>query len=410
MMAHIERPHFTVWLARRPVPVLVGAVLGFLACCAAGRSAAQRQPFGEFVRFHTGIAPDTHFYPTFSQTLNLARSHVQPGKVLVIIGGNSVMQGVGQRVNEIWTRTLQSELGDKFVVLNLAMRGGAPNEFGALVAERLLHEGVPTLYVVGTVHQYFGGEWDGLQYRYFFWDAAGKGLLPPEPRREAWLATQFAERYAHDEPMQERRRRGTCDGWTYAADLWNLLTYRSFATIWTPLTHPHFWRRHSELTDTDPGNTIPWEIRYRPATLTPSMNILRSAFESPQGKVVLDHSQDETLRSAYEFKLPEALRRRTLMVLRLEGTYYRSRLKPEEQQRYADVHAAYADLMRSVGLRAQIIGGDFVDVDYHDRSHLSESGGRKLGVQLAPTIRAMAVEEGLLPAADSERPHGVTSK
>lgn len=391
-MAHTDRPTVAAWLALRPFPVLLGTVLGFVACCLAGRWAATQQPYDEFVRFHQGIAPDSHFYPTFSQLLNLARSHVRPDTTLVIVGGNSVMQGVGQTAAGVWTRALQQELGDRFVVLNLAMRGGAPNEFGALVAEKLAAEGVPLLYVTGTVHQSWGTEWDGTQYRYLFWDAWGKGLLPAEPKRDAWLSSGFAARYEHDEPMQELRRRGWCDGVTYAADLWNFLAHEAVSTVWTPPTHPKFWQPRAALTDPDPGDRIQFEARHRPASVAPSMKILRRTIDADLSRAVLSGEQDDLLRKNYELLLPDVLRDRTLLVLRFEGAFYRSQLSAADQEKYAAVYDAFARLIESTGLRTQIIGRDWTDRDYYDLSHLSEQGGRRLAQELAPSIRKLSDE------------------
>ena len=42
------------------------------------------------------------------------------------------------------------------------------------------------------------------------------------------------------------------------------------------------------------------------------------------------------------------------------------------------------------GLHAQLIGEDYDERDYADRSHFSEKGGRKLAEDLAPTVRAMS--------------------
>ena len=55
----------------------------------------------------------------------------------MIVGGNSILHGYGQNADQIWTRHLQELLGDRYCVLNLAMRGGFPAEFAGPIAEAL---------------------------------------------------------------------------------------------------------------------------------------------------------------------------------------------------------------------------------------------------------------------------------
>jgi len=388
------RPTFLARLARRPFPIFLGLAVGFLGCCIAGRVAARQQPFKNFVRFHIGLAPESHYYPTFSQTLNLARQKAKPGKTLVVIGGNSVMQGVGQRVNYVWSGELQRLLGDDYVVLNLAMRGQHPNEFGGHIAERLAADGVPVIYVtIGVPHLHWGCDWDGSStYRYFFWDAWGKGFVPPDPRRDQWLDEDFFTRHAKDQPALEARRRGRIDGITYAHDLWTSVSDRYRATVWTQMKYPRFWRPHREGLDTDPGSTFPWELFNNENTVVTEVGNLRVTLESPVSKALLRGEQYDDVANEFAAYLPDVLRPRTLYVLRLEGAYYRKRLTPDEQTTYVEVHKRYADAVRQGGMNVVVVGEKYEDKDYFDRSHFSESGGRKLAAEVAPVVRAMAAE------------------
>lgn len=389
MTSHL-RPRFAVWLAGQPWPLLLGVCAGFLACCAAGRWAARQQPFQSFVRFHGGIAPDAHFYPTFSQTLNLARAHVQPGKTLVLVGGNSILQGVGQRAEFIWTKALARELGDRYTVLNLAMRGGFPHEFASLVAERLVADGVPLIFLtIGTINTGWNCDWDGLTYRWFFWDAWGKGLLPDDERRNRWLAEGFDTRYAHDEAMQERRRRGLIDAVLYADDLWNYLAYRFVGTLWTPRKNLPLWAPHRRTVDGDRGDLVPLQRRFPESTREFEMRVLRAVFGTQAAAALERGEGGDLVRAEYEAFLPTILRERTLYVFRLEATQYRQRLTSDEQARYERTYEGFAHALTEGGLHAVLVGKDWTDEDYFDRSHLSEAGGRRLARELAPVIREL---------------------
>jgi hypothetical protein len=385
-----------VRLARRPVPVLLGVVTGFLACCVAGRVAAEQQPFQNFVRFHTGIAPDSHYYPPFSQVLNLARERAHTGKILVVVGGNSILNGVGQREKYIWTRYLQEQLGDDFVVLNLALRGNDPCEFGGLVAERLIAEGVPVVFVTsvldGTIDVGTRGTWDGFLYRYFFWDAWGKGLVPPDEDRDQWLRDEFFTKFHIGSPDREFRYRGLVDGAVYACDLWNTVAYCYLGTIWSPLKYPLFTQPHRQLPDPDPGETLPFENWNREELVPSELKIVRRRIDSPSSDTLLRGDSDKHFSTAFRKHLPSTLCDRTLFVLRAEGVYYRDRMTAEDQARYRAVSQRLPQALIRGGIHAQSVGENYAMWDYVDRSHFSEKGGRKLAADLAPTIRAMAAK------------------
>jgi hypothetical protein len=380
-------------LARRPVPILLGVVVGFLACCVAGRVAARQQPFKNFVRFHPHIAPDSHHYPTFSQTLNLARQHAKPGKVLVIVGGNSVMHGVGQRAEHLWSKHLEQLLGDRFVVLNLAMRAGHPHEFGATIAERLTAEGVPVVYVTSYADVFTEtSDWDGTTYKYFFWDAWGKGLIPPDARRDEWLRGGFAERYAGAPAVHERRHSGAIDGLAYARDLWNYVANRYRATVWVPLKYPRFWRPHREYPDQEAGDTVTFRQRNPESGTADELKRLRASTTRWPGPGLLANEAETEAEIARQYRgyVAAPMHARTLFVFRLEAAYHRDRLAPAERDAYCEVFRRYTAAVSRAGFAAQLVGENYVEGDYADRSHFSERGGRKLAEDLAPTVRAMS--------------------
>src|SRR5262249_40373880 len=97
------RPPGTLDRLVLPFPLLLGCVLSFLGCCLAGRLEAWHPLFKHFARFHQLIAPDSRFYPTVHEVCNLVRTEVPADRIAVLVGGNSIMQGIGQR-EHIWTR------------------------------------------------------------------------------------------------------------------------------------------------------------------------------------------------------------------------------------------------------------------------------------------------------------------
>jgi lysophospholipase L1-like esterase len=376
-------------LAHRPVPVLMGIVAGFLACCIAGRLAARQQPFENFVRFHPGTAPDSHYYPPFSQVLNLARQRALPGKVMVLIGGNSILNGVGQREAQIWTRRLQELLGDDYTVLNLALRGNWSHEFGGLIAERLVAEGEPVIFVTTSLEPGASIDWDGNHYRYFFWDAWGKGLLPPDDERDQWLDDTFFKMQPTGSPGRELRYRGLVDGTVYACDLWNTVAYQYLGTVFSPLKYPRFWEAHRKLPDSDPGETLPFEIQNREGLIPAEHNVMLRFARSPLADALLRGESNERATAPYRF-IPSTLVDRTLLVYRLGGVYYRERLPPEDLERYLAYNRLVPQVVARNGFHTQLVGEGYTIRDYSDASHFSEPGGRKVAEELAPTIQKMA--------------------
>jgi hypothetical protein len=382
--------------ARRPVPVLLGVVAGFLGCSLAGRLAAQQQPFENFVRFHRGISPEVNFYPTFSQVLNLARQRVQPGKILVVVGGNSIFHGYGQRESEVWTRRLQELLGERYVVLNLALKGNDPFEFGGLVAERLASEGVPLVFVTisldGNISTTASGEWEGRLYQYFFWDAWGKGLLPPDETRDQWLSDDTSWKNYYGTNRRELRYRGLVDGAVYASDLWNFVGYRYFCSVYSPLKCVKFWDAHRKMTDPDPGSTLPPDRYNREAEVPSSLQIMQSWIHSPTADALLKGEGDDVLAKQYRHFLPTALRKRTLFVFRYENMFNFERLPPDDQEKYRSVIRRLPTVLDGEDFNVRLIGEDYNVQDFIDRSHFSEQGGSKVATDLAPSIRSIAAK------------------
>jgi hypothetical protein len=133
-----------------PWALLLGALLSFLGCCAAGAWYSRQPVYENFQRFHQLITPESLHYPTASQVLALARAQLPPDRVAVVVGGNSVLNGCGQRPERLWSRALQAALGDDYRVLNLAVRGAYPPELGGAIAEALGREHPRVLFITLT--------------------------------------------------------------------------------------------------------------------------------------------------------------------------------------------------------------------------------------------------------------------
>lgn len=373
--------------------LLGGIVLGFLGATWQGhRAAVYSKPDG-FRRFHQRISPDTLYYPPYAMLEHLALARWSPGKTLVIIGGNSVLNGVGQPADEVWSLRLQELLGDSYVVVNLAFRGSYPTQAAALVAESLLERGLSVLYVANTNPPAGTGRAPGGASGYTYWQALHRGRLATyAPRDESirrWLAgLPPGERRQQDEESLGAR----LEAWFRPQSLWHHVGYRHCFTVWNSVLASDFWVPRDKLPDNEP-DAVPLADRFR-LNLTEEMAIIRSYSESlavagTDGGWQLEAGNRQRLVDDIAATMVPRLRPRTLMLLSQNAPYYRDRLGTTERARDAFVYSACAQIWRDHGIACEIAGEGFEPIDFSDRTHLSKDGGRKLARLVARRITEM---------------------
>jgi hypothetical protein len=89
----------------------------------AGHWAGKQNLFFSYQRIYHLISPEGFFYPSLDNLTVLVSHLAAKEKILVVVGGNSVFAGVGQKKEELWTKELQRLLGEDFTVVNLAFSG-----------------------------------------------------------------------------------------------------------------------------------------------------------------------------------------------------------------------------------------------------------------------------------------------
>lgn len=370
-----------------PVPLLAGALLAFVACCAAGRVLSRQNQYEDFTRFHPYLNPQTLYYPTASQVRALALARLDPRKIAVIVGGNSVLAGVGQRVSHLWTSKLQGLLGADYCVLNLGMPQAQPAEFGGVVAEMLAADGMKLIYVTDVEAKANLGDPDGILYRYFFWDAYFKGLLLPDPAREhhlSLLPRWRGEKLGFGELRAGRR----LDGLLFFQDLWTTCALRKVNTVWPgsprdSLTRPR--RLHADAWDgLPPRYAAHLEGQYREvvqAWATNSVAVVAGKSASPLARSLLA-------------SFPAPTRARSLVLVMRESPHFVDQLPRRIRADYCWAMAQAVEVLGAAGFAAVGVGEDFSTEDFVDGCHLSEQGGSKLAHTVAPQVRALAARLG----------------
>lgn len=367
-----------------------GIITGFGGAVVAGYQATDYSKPSHFYRFHQGISLEGRFYPPFSMLENLALAAWKPGRTVVIIGGNSILLGVGQTESELWSRELQNLLGESYAVVNLSFSGSYPSEAGALVAESLVRRGVPVIFVSNTAPGPVARPYESI-YAYLFWDAFYKQRLLPNALRAAELAYRDVALLPEARVnLTKGRLTGRLDAVLRFDELWHHVAYRHFFTLWVANARDEFWRPRDAISD-QLAASAPLDMRFKD-NFDLEMNITRSftaVYAETDGKggwKPTEPSLQQAARDIEEIFTPP-LRARMLILLFRNCPFYRLRLTPSEQARDDLVFDVYAKLWREHGIASLTVGSDFDSNDYSDRAHLSPDGGRKLARLVAAQVR-----------------------
>ncbi|HZY83779.1 MAG TPA: hypothetical protein VFE78_03045 [Gemmataceae bacterium] len=381
-----------------PWPLLLGVAASFLACCAFGAWYGRHNVYDNFARFHEKISPESLHYPSASQVLALARARLPRDKVAVIVGGNSIMHGTGQRAELLWTKALQARLGDDYRVLNLAMRGALAGEFGGAVAEAFSREHPRVIFVTLTNYG-VGGSPDGALYEYFYWDAFYKGLLLPSAEREALL--RRVESVRDPDKFAELKRQARLNSYCCFNDLWNALAYSRLSTVWARPVYDHPFRPRKRFPDGDLGPAVPFASRYAPAQVPFVVQRIRTWTQFGRGLLPykvgaggdapeIDLERSDTVRQL-RADFPAPCRPRTLVLFPYENPYYFSQLSPAEQAADRQLVLDQVRAAEGAGFASLAVGRDFTVEDCYDGGgHYTEQGGFRLAGEVAPKVRDMA--------------------
>jgi hypothetical protein len=390
-----------------PSAVILGVLAGFGAMCCLGRQAARLDYHENFVRFTPWTAPDTKYYPTVNELMAIVRHEARPGQVLVIVGGNSVLLGVGQPPARIWTKRLQEKLGSRYCVLNFAFRGTTPNDMGAVAAEALRQEYPRQIYIANAPPLQRIDAAGSIVYRFMFWDAYHKGLLVNDPARAQEIEVN-AEAADYAEGLRELRIRAWLDRWLYFQDLGNYLAYTKVSTVWDSY-FPGVVGFQNPLQFTDPRRIFPdpepdylsisARARFPESSTAVELQNVRELSaagfaKDADGKWAPVAPIWEKLRNDIATAFPESLRRRTLILIGHSSPFYVDRLTPDERERDGLACAQALNEWEQAGYASMAYGVNFTVDDYGDRTHLTWHGGQKLADAVAAKVSEMSQKLG----------------
>lgn len=385
----------------QPLTLLAATLLGLGALAWAGRAVTNHNWHRNFVRFHYMIAPESQYQPTVGEMRAIIRDQCRPDQILVVVGGNSIFQGVGQPVEKLWTRRLQELLGDRYALVNLAFRGSSPTDAGALAAESLRDEFPRQIYLANVPPFTTAAAAGSIDYSFMTLDALHKGWLLDHPERNSQVADRLSRPDLYPN-FRELDLGARLDAALRFRELWNWWSATrafTFPTSLTPEAKRAFLPRNA-LPDTERDfDEIPFAERYAPRFLETEMLITRNTTaqyytRTPDGGWQISEFELAQFRKFAGWAFPDRLKARTLIVLSRNSPFYTSKLSGAEQARDELAFRDCAAAWRELGYAATEYGTGFKEDDFGDRTHLTVSGGHKLAARLAPEIRALANKLG----------------
>ena len=100
---------------------------------------------------------------------------------------------------------------------------------------------------------------------------------------------------------------------------------------------------------------------------------------------------------------PNSFKQKTLILLAYNAPYFANQLSRDEYATYEFAFSQGKSWLIKAGYHSVLVGPDLTNRDFADRGHLAASGGQKMAGDIAPEIRAMAVQLGYLQAASAEK-------
>lgn len=396
------------WLGRLFAPkiFLVSAVFGFLICCGLGYLTTLKNQYGDIPRFGVYVGPQASLFPTASQLLAYTKAHARDDQVLVVVGGSSVMNGVGQSNEQLWTKKLQQSLGDKFAVVNLAMRSCSTYEVACFIAEAMLKQHRKVIFVTGTQAAYGWSVIGRPPYAHYYWDAKFHDLLLDFPERDQALKNSEKDLPSFGwtpESLTELKLGEWLNSKLYQYELWNTVGHRYFFTSYSAVAAGAtelkgvYWPRKKLPQNMEAEETFP----------LPSEEFARSFFPTVLSKFVVWNEKSkqwektgkawDTAQDTIRTNLVPQLRPHTLLVLSYYNPYFRHKYLTKPQQHSEKLaYSLTQDLFKKEGVRSIRSGDAYNPADFRDPIHLSPSGGQRLAIDVAKEVKEMAKELGYL--------------
>jgi hypothetical protein len=320
---------------------------------------------------------------------------------VVIIGGNSIFNGVGQRASEIWTDRLREHLGHDYAVFNFASCGEQPFEGAYWVAESLLARGRKVLYVTVAMPTASGAPEGGKVYGYLYWDAHEKKLLVRSSQRDSLIESRVA---MMDEKERDRiaelKLRMQLDKLVHFQDLWTAVGYTQVFTVWTQHTEASPFKARKLYADLQ-ADPAPVASRFSNSSgFARELSTVRAYCDgffdiTPTGWQAREQSW-RNLLTEMKGLVPDQFKKNCLVVVACNPPYFLNKITPAERDRIALATTRSEQLWKTAGYHAVAASAAeaFEDEDFKDCWHLTGSGGKRMASLVAGRVLNLNRELG----------------
>ena len=325
----------------------------------------------------------------------IAESQSNQDQTIVVVGGNSIFNGIGQQISELWTDELRKDLGGKFAVFNFANPGSLPFEGAYWTAESLLKRGHKVIYVTVAVPTQAGVPDGEKIYGYMYWDAHEKNMLFPSKERESLIASRLS---MTDEKEKARvadlKMCMQLDNLFHFQDLWSAVGYAKVFTVWTEPTASNPFKPRYKYGDLQPY-PLPVEKRFGSAK---ELSVVRGYCDGffDITPTSWSQKQDAWKRLSAEMAglIPGECKKNCLVVIAGNPPYYLNRITPDERARIKKATELSVKGWTESGYHAAAAGARLTNEDYRDCWHLVGLGGKKMARLVAENVVTINREIG----------------
>ena len=383
-----------------PKCFIFGILIGFIFCCIYGYFISRTADLGQFSRFYRLIQPESFYYPTASELLETARHSVAKDKILVLIGGSSVLRGTGQDPDEVWSDTLQQLLGDQYKVLNYAADGASFSSFGGAAFRMLRQEYPKIIFIAGAYQLNSEGRMDGLPpYDYLFWDAYYKHLFSPS-QNEAEIIKKIRKEEMSSKEGMELHLMSFLDSYFYFRNLWNWVSYHYLFTMFSEFVYNHPFKPrhiyHEELLDPPLEKRFIDEESFRNYQKIIQQTVVGQINDFSQNPLQIKPNVLASAMDGYDKVFQPEDRNKILMVLTTYNTRIIASIPKKFQNGYWTTNEQTHILLKNLGYHVIDVGKDFSGDDYLDIAHFRASGGKKAADQVAAEVKKIAELNGYI--------------
>lgn len=355
---------------------IAGIFLGLILLISAGKTISRINAFNEVIRFHDSLSPSTFFYPTARQMLQWSMQKVKTDKINVLLGGSSLLYGVGQPQGKTIADRLQDRLGNQFVVINLATKGGSIMGVGMIMAEKLISMGYPVIYVADMEPSIFGRVMGATSTEYFYWDAKYNRLMfdwEPRDKIELWSLENSPD-------SREKQLNAIFNLNVFFNEFWTFIGYKYIFTVFSNMSADKFWRPRKEFRDSETDPPVkPFFYQFeRQIEIVKSMSTFNKNIEMKS--------------LTWNDEVPDYLRKYTITVLCENNPALLQLMSVDEQKSRKILNEFAYQSIKNQGQNPVSPCNDFNAFDYIDRVHLSVSGADKISEILAASINLRVKE------------------